>query len=50
MNDVEDEMRDIANEAAETFVDAYEKAVDAAIQKMNKTRIGETDFDRLDRN
>lgn len=50
MNDVEDEMRDIANEAAETFVDAYEKAVDAAIQKMNKTLIGEADFDRLDRN
>lgn len=50
MDEAEEKMQDIAKESAETFVDAYNDAVDAAIQKMYQATIGENNLDRLDRN
>jgi len=50
MNDVQDEMRNIAQESAETFVEAYENAIDAAVQNMYQGLFDENNLDHLDRN
>lgn len=50
MNDVRDEMRDLAQESAEAFVEAYENAMDAAVQDMYQNLFGENNLDHLDRN
>ena len=50
MNDVQDEMRDLAQESAEAFVEAYENAMDAAVQNMYQGLFNENNLDHLDRN
>ena len=52
MDEAEKNMQDLAKESAETFVDAYNDAVDAAIQKMYNNVLGDTEnnLDHLDRN
>ena len=52
MDEAEKNMQDLAKESAETFVDAYNDAIDAAIQKMYNNVLGDTEnnLDHLDRN
>lgn len=48
--DAEENMRDIAADAAEKFAEAFEAAVKASTQYILRNTIGENDFDHLDRN
>lgn len=50
MYEAEEAMEELAQEAAETFKDAYVNAIKASTQDILKATIGDKDFNTLDRN
>lgn len=50
MNNAEDKMTELAEDAAKAFADSYENAVKASTQHIIQNTIGDKNFDRLDRN